>query len=143
MRRVFAFCGAIALAACQNLDAPHDDFTLPTTETNVVGTFLLTSANGQVPPYVVAANTEGTEFLVDDRIVLNDDLTWADTTNYRTELTAGGTNASATATAGSYNISDGHINFTMTTGGNATFLGSVIGNTLTVNFRQHPYVYSR
>jgi hypothetical protein len=141
MRRLLTLCGAIALAACNNIDSP--DFTLPTTDANVTGTFVLASANGNVPPYVVVSNTSGTETLLDDRIVLRDDLTWADTTNYRIDLASGQSNVGATATGGSYNIANGHINFTMITGGTATFAGAVVGSTLTVNFQGRPFIYTR
>lgn len=143
MRRLLALCGAIALAACHSIDSPQPSFTLPTTDANVTGTFLLQSANGSTPPYVIVANSAGTETLLNDRIVLHDDLTWADTTNYRIDLATGESNLGATATSGSYNISGGHINFTMITGGTATFAGAVVGNTLTVVFQGLPFIYSR
>jgi hypothetical protein len=144
MRRLLALCGAIALAACNSVDAPQANFTLPTTDANVVGTFVLQSANGNVPPYVVAANSAGTQILLDDRIVLHDDLTWADTTNYEVDLASGDITRGATTTSGSYNIGDGHINFTMTGGGAAaTFAGAVVGDKLTVIFQNRPFIYSR
>ena len=143
MRRLLALCGAIALAACHSLDSPEPNFTLPTTETNVVGTFVLQSANGRVPPYVIQANTAGTKILLNDRIVLHDDLTWADTTNYEVDLANGDTQVGPTTTNGTYNIAGGRINFTMTVGGNITFAGAVVGNTLTVVSQNRPFVYAR
>ena len=143
MRRLLALCGAIALAACHNLDSPVPDFPLPTTDANVTGTFLLRSANGNTPPFIISANAAGTQTLLDDRIVLHDDLTWADTTNYRIDLASGESSVGGTATAGSYNISNGRINFTMTTGGSSTFAGAVVGNTLTVVSQNVPFIYTR
>ena len=145
MRRLVALCGALTLlAACSHLDAPTNaDFPLPTTDANVVGTFLLRSANGNVPPYVISSNGAGTQTLLNDRIVLNGDLTWADTTNYEVDLATGGVQLGGTATSGTYNIADGKINFTMTTNGNATFQGAVVADTLKVSFQGRPFIYQR
>jgi hypothetical protein len=46
-------------------------------------------------------------------------------------------------TGGTYTIADGHINFTMTTGGTSTFTGAVTGNTLLVSFKGTSYIYTR
>jgi hypothetical protein len=144
MRRLLALCGAIAVAACNSIDSPKQaPLTLPTTDANVVGTFLLRSANGNVPPYIVAANNAGTQTLLDDRIVLSSDLTWADTTDYEVDLATGERNVGLTATAGTYNINAGQINFTMSTGGTLTFAGAVLGDTLYVLSQNHPFVYQR
>jgi hypothetical protein len=144
MRRLLALCGAIALAACNQVDAPDVNFTLPTTDLNVAGTFVLTSANGIAPPYVVASNGVTTQTLLDDRIVIHDDLTWADTTNYGTErLSDGQTTVTFTSSSGTYAIADGHINFTMVQGGSSTFKGAVVGNDLSVDFQGRLFRYAR
>ena len=145
MRRFVALCGAMALlAACTNLDSPTNvDFELPTTDANVVGTFILRSANGLVPPYVVTSNSAGTQTLLNDRIVLNSNLTWADTTNYEIDLATGETQVGGTATAGTYSIANGKINFVMTTNGSTNFTGAVVADTLKVSFQGRPFIYAR
>ncbi|HEY4306960.1 MAG TPA: hypothetical protein VGM82_20990 [Gemmatimonadaceae bacterium] len=145
MRRVSVLCGALAfIAACTNLDTPTNvDFELPNTDANVIGTFQLRSANGLIPPYVVTANSAGTQTLLNDRIILGANLTWVDTTTYEIDLATGDTQVGPTATSGTYNIASGKINFTMTTGGNATFQGAVVADTLKVSFQGRPFIYQR
>jgi hypothetical protein len=48
-----------------------------------------------------------------------------------------------TTSAGTYSIANGQINFVMTEGGTATFVGSVVVNNLAVNFNGQRYVYTR
>lgn len=144
MRRFLGLCVAIVLGACHTLDAPDQNITLPTTDTNVSGTFILTSANGNVPPYTAGATSSELLTLVNDRIVIHDDQTWADTTNYSVQRRSDGVaHDSSTATSGTYAIANGHINFTMTHGGGAVFVGSVIGDELAVNFSGALFRYQR
>ena len=143
MRRLIALCGAISLIACTNNEAPNVEITLPTTESNVAGTFVLKSANGAVPPYNIPTNTSDVLTLLNDHLVIHADQTWADTVNYETDRTTGETIITFTSTSGTYNIADGHINFTKTQGGSEKFIGSVVGNDLSVNFNGRLFLYSR
>src|SRR4051812_42939805 len=102
MRRLLALCSAIALAACNHLDSPDLNITLPITESNVAGTFLLKSANGNAPPYVLFSNASGSRTLLNDRMVIHDDQTWADTTNYRDDLSDGSSALRFSVTSGTY-----------------------------------------
>jgi len=143
MRRLIALCGALALVACNNTEEPDLHITLPTTETNVAGTFLLRSANGSAPPFQLPTNNTDVVTLLNDRIVIHDDLTWADTINYQTDRANGTTAVTFTATSGTYNIADGHINFTKVQGGTEKFIGAVVGNDLSVDFNGRLFLYTR
>ena len=144
MRRLFVLCGAIGLMACNHVDDPGINFTLPPTDANVAGTFVLQSANGQIPPYTAIDNAVEIWTLVDDRIVIQNDQTWADTTDYVVQEQADGTTGPiTTASSGTYAISNGQINFTMTVGGTSTFAGSVVNDSLSVLFQGKLYRYAR
>jgi hypothetical protein len=82
--------------------------------------------------------------LISDKIIQQPNNTWVDTVtdtvvNRFDQTTTG----RGDATGGTYAIMDGHINFTMTTGGSSTFSGAVTGNSLLVNFKGASYVYTR
>jgi hypothetical protein len=81
--------------------------------------------------------------LLNDRIVIHEDLTWADTINYQTDHADGSTVVTFTATSGTYNIADGRINFTKVQGGTEKFIGAVVGNDLSVDFNGRLFLYSR
>ena len=144
MRRLALFvlviCGVTA-AACTRRS---DTFTLPVSDTNVTGTFTLRTANGQVPPFTAIVTTTEQWQLTFDEIILAANNTWVDTTNYAvTSFVDGSQRTQATSSAGTYTLTNGQINFIMTTGGNAIFAGAVTGNTLSVLFNGAPYVYTR
>jgi len=144
MHRLLVLCAALVLGACNSLDAPDQNITLPPTDADVAGTFILTSANGNVPPYTAGGNNLEVWTLMNDRIVIHGDQTWADTTNYSVQRQSdGAAHDSSTATSGTYAITDGRINFKMTQGGGAVFVGSVVGNDLSVNFNGALFHYQR
>jgi len=144
MRRLLALCGAVALIACNNTDQPDLQITLPTTEANVVGTFLLRSANGTAPPYAIPTTNGDVLTLLNDRMVIHEDLTWADTINFRRDRFIDGQSVGEfSVTSGTYNIADGHINFTKTKGGSDKFIGAVVGNDLSVDFNGRLFLYTR
>ena len=130
-----------ATAACARED---NTLTLPPTDTNVVGTFNLISANGRALPYTAIVTSTEQWDVAADRIVLAADNTWADTTTYNVaNLTTGEVSSRATATAGTYKIANSQIQFVMTTGGTSIFAGAVQGNQLNVLFSGQPFVYTR
>ena len=143
MRRLIALYAAISLVACTNNEEPNLEINLPPTESNVVGTFVLKSANGAVPPYTIPTNGSDVVTLLNDHLVIHEDLTWADTVNYETDRASGETIVTFTSTSGTYNIADGHINFTKVQGGSEKFIGSVVGNDLSVNFNGRLFLYAR
>ena len=147
MRRlpfVVAACAAIvSIAACTNTDHPPE-FTLPTTDADVAGTFNLTSANGRSLPYTAGLSANQELDVVGDQIVIASNNTWVDTVQYVvTDLVSGAATQTAEGTAGTYTVADGKIQFVMTSGGTSIFAGAVTGNTLTVLFNGQPFVYTR
>ena len=146
MRRsclIVAACTAVvALAACNNDNSPQ--FTLPTTDADVAGTFNLTSANGRALPYTAAVNGNQQLDVTADEIVIAANNTWVDTTHYvLTDLLSGTAAPDSGASAGTYTIANGQIQFVMTMGGTSIFSGAVTGSKLTVLFNGQPFIYSR
>jgi hypothetical protein len=147
MRRlhlIVAACAAVvSIAACTNTDHPPE-FTLPTTDADVAGTFNLTSANGRALPYTAGLSATQELDVAADQIVIASNNTWVDTVQYVvTDLASGNATQTSEATAGTYTIANGKIQFVMTTGGTSIFAGAVTGNTLTVLFNGQPFVYTR
>lgn len=143
MRRPTVLAAALVLAvgACKTEKA---DLTLPVTETNVTGTFNLTLANGSLLPFTALITNTEVWTMVADKIVIAANNTWVDSTNYTVLNRNDGTTAPrSTATAGTWGIANSQINFVMTTGGTAVFIGAVVGNSLSVNFNNQRYQYSR
>jgi hypothetical protein len=145
MRRLFLLLivsVAGGTTACARDNNP--DLTLPITDTNVVGTFNLISANGRVLPYRAFVTSTAQWDVAADRIVIAADNTWADTTTYNVaDFTTGAVSSQSTATAGTYKIANGQIQFVMTAGGTSIFAGSVTQNTLSVLFNGQPFTYTR
>jgi hypothetical protein len=144
MRRtvLLLIVSSISLAAACGGD--NKDLTLPPTEANVVGTFNLTSANGRLLPYTAFVTSTAQWDLAADRIVIAADNTWADTTSYNvTDFSSGAVTPQLTATAGTYKIANGQIQFVMTVGGTSIFAGAVTGSTLSVLFNGQPFTYTR
>ena len=143
MHRLRVLLLALAVAGCGG-DTAKLDLTLPPTETNVTGTFVLSLANGQALPFqAIVTNTEIWN-LTADRIVLAPNGTWTDTTAYNiTSRDDGSQSTRLTASAGTWAIANNQINFIMTVGGTVTFEGSVVQNSLSVNFSGHRYLYLR
>ena len=126
-----AFGVAVSASAC-TVDKP--DLTLPTTDTNVVGSFNLVTADNHLLPFIaIITSTEAWE-LDADRIVLAPDNTWVDSTAYTVEdLSSSSIGPRLTVATGTYSVSAGLITFTKTSGGNEIFTGSVFSNSLAVN----------
>jgi hypothetical protein len=143
MRRLLALCAVVTLVGCNSTEDPDVGFVLPPTDANVAGTFALASANGFVPPFDVVVNTQERWTLVRDRIFIQDDQTWVDSTDYHVERAGGLETDTTTSSAGTYNIAEQHINFTMTVGGSITFQGAVVADTLSVSNGGRLYRYLR
>lgn len=145
MRRIALLLAAAAtLAACQTEDTPPDALTLPTTETAVAGSYTLSLANGRTVPFDAVVTTAEVWQLTGDKIVLSANGTWVDSTTYVvTNRTVNSTSNKLTASAGTYTIANGQINFLMTEGGSTAFVGAVVSNTLYVNFSGLRYTYNR
>jgi hypothetical protein len=142
MRRLTLLIAALVVAACTTNETT--EMTLPQTDANIVGSFDLTSANGKELPYQAVVTTSEVWTLTADKIVIQPNNTWVDTTSYSVlnrldQSTAG----RGSVTSGTYAVANGQINFTMTSGGSATFVGAVTGATLQVNFNGARYVYTR
>ena len=144
MRRLLALCTAITLAACNSTDDPDVGFVLPPTDANVTGTFFLTSANGFVPPFDVVSNSQERQTLVRDRVFIQADQTWLDSTDYHVTRAGGLEIDTTTASVGTYNIADQQINFSMTVNNNpVTFAGAVVADTLSLVNGGRLYRYLR
>jgi hypothetical protein len=141
MRRLSYLAVILALLGCEQNSAEP---TLAPTDANVVGSYALSTANGRLLPIVVSLTADEEWDLSADRFVISADNTWTDTTTYAVKSFASGSvTARQTGATGTYAIANGQINFIMTTGGTATFPGSVTGNTLSLLFNGGHFVYSR
>ena len=145
MRRPVGFAVAVlavmTLAACGS-DTPS--IPLTPTDADVTGSFNLSTANGQAPPYALFQTNTERWSLATDRMVIAANNTYADTTTYTVVKIADGTASTQTTTsAGTYQIANNKINFTTTVNGDNTFTGSVNGNTLVLLYQTGRFVYSR
>jgi hypothetical protein len=142
MRRAALLVSALVVLGCSSDNS--DPLTLPITDTNVVGNYALTSSNGRSLPYTVLLTADEQWVITSDQFVIAADNTWSETTNYLiTALSTGGTRTSSTQASGGYAISSGQINFTMTTGGTKSFIGSVTGSILSLLFDGGHFLYSK
>ena len=142
MRRAALLVSALVVLGCSSDNS--DPLTLPITDTNVVGSYALTSSNGRSLPYTVLLTADEQWVITSDQFVIAADNTWSETTNYLiTALSTGGTRTSSTQASGGYAISSGQINFTMTTGGTKSFTGSVTGSILSLLFDGGHFLYSK
>jgi ABC-type Fe3+-hydroxamate transport system substrate-binding protein len=142
VRRLAFLIATAAIAACTTNETT--EVSLPQTDANVTGTFNLTSANGKELPYQAVVTTTEVWTLTADKIVIQPNNTWVDTTNYSVQSRLDQTiTGRGSVTSGTYAIANGQINFTMTAGGSSTFVGAVTGSTLQVNFNGSRYVYLR
>jgi len=142
MRRAALLLSALVVLGCSS--DSNNELTLPLTDANVVGTYSLTSSNGRSLPYTVLLTADEQWVITSDQFVIAADNTWSETTNYLiTALSTGGTRTSSTQATGSYAISKGQINFTMTTGGSTPFTGSVTGNILSLLFNGGHFLYAK
>ena len=142
MRRAALLVSALVVLGCSSDNS--DPLTLPITDTNVVGNYALTSSNGRSLPYTVLLTADEQWVITSDQFVIAADNTWSETTNYLiTALSTGGTRTSSTQASGGYAISSGQINFTMTTSGTKSFIGSVTGSILSLLFDGGHFLYSK
>jgi hypothetical protein len=131
-----------AIVACQ--DKVALDLTLPKSDASVAGVFNLVDANGAVPPYDAFVTSTDDWTVLADRIVIDSVGGWADTTVYAvTSFSTGVDSTHFTASAGTYSLANGAVNFVMTAGGNSAFTGSVVGASLFVNFNGARYIYQK
>ena len=141
MRRFVLLLMVSSLTACQ---AAADDFVLGPTDTNVSGTFALTTINGGVLPVVARVTNTDRWDLVADTLRISGDSTWTETSFYTVNSLADGSiTTSQSIASGVYAIADKQINFTMRVGGTATFIGAVQTNVLTLVFNDAHFVYLR
>jgi hypothetical protein len=142
VRRLAILFLAASVVACS--DDVQSGLTLPTTDANVTGTFNLSFANGQPLPYTAQVSQTQITTINSDKIVILANNSWVDTTNYAyVNRIDGSAITKGSATAGTWTITNGQIQFTMTTGGASTFVGAVVNNSLQVDFNKIRYVYSR
>ena len=141
MRRLSYLAAILALLGCGH---DSEEPTLAPTDANVAGSYALSTANGRLLPIIVSLTADAEWDLSADNFVISTDNTWTDTTTYAVKsFTAGTVTTQQTGATGTYAIANGQINFTMITGGTATFSGSVTGNTLSLLFNGGHFVYSR
>lgn len=143
MRRLPLLLFALAALGCGGTGT---DVGLSPTETNVTGTFTLQTSDGVALPLLAGYTQDGkTEIdMAGDQMTLAADNTWSEVTSFRfTSLVDFSTTSQATNSAGTYSISNGKINFVMTSGGSESFSGSVIGNTLQLAYKGSRLVYTR
>jgi hypothetical protein len=142
MRRLSLLLSALVVLGCTSDNS--DRLTLPITDTNVVGTYSLTSSNGRTLPFIVLLTSDEEWDITSDQFVIAADNTWSETTNYLiTAVSTGATRTSSTQASGTYAIANGQINFTMTAGGSTPFTGSVTGNILSLLFNGGHFLYSK
>jgi hypothetical protein len=143
MRRLVIAVAAMVALGCGSAD----DFvpTLPVTSTDVVGDFVLRTANGNELPFVAFTTTTGDAWeLASDKMFLKSDGQWSESTLYVVhKLSDGSSNSNETVVSGTYTIANGQINFVMTQGGTEKFAGSVIGTELRLLFNGRLFVYTK
>ena len=134
--------GVAILAACQG--SSSEPFQLGPTDANVTGRFSLAAINSSPLPVPALQTTTEDWALTSDTLALADNGQWTETTVYLVTQVADGATSTRTSTiAGTYSIVAQKINFLQTTGGSATFTGSVQGNTLTVLYQGSHFMYVR
>ncbi len=142
MRRILLVAAAAMLVAC--IDSIDPSVPLPNTETDVAGSFALSTANGQPLPIVAQTTTFAKWSIVADTLVIANGGTWTETTSYVLDsLTSVGSSTQQGTTAGTWAISNQQIHFTTTQGGSATFVGSLLRGTLTVAFNNGTFAYTK
>jgi hypothetical protein len=140
MRRLAVLFSALVAIGC---GGDTQSLTLPVTDANVAGNYLLTASNGRTLPIIAFVTADEEYDLTSDQFVIGADNTWGETTNYTvTSFSTGATRTTSSQSIGTYAIASGHINFTITDG-NIAFTGSVTSNKLTVLFNGGQFVYQR
>jgi hypothetical protein len=142
MRRLWiALFAAVAVGCGSDSDVVA---TLDPTSTDVVGDFVLRSANGSQPPFLAFTTNTGDAWeLASDKMFLKADGTWSETTVYIVHKSDGLQNSNETVVSGTYAIANGQINFVMKQGGTDTFAGSVNGAELRLLYNGRLFIYTK
>ena len=144
MRALFCLFAAAVVAGCGGSTEPTVDLSLAPTSADVVGAFNLISANGAAPPLPAFVTATANWTLVADTVAIAADKTWTEATNYLVQsLIDASTTTQSSLVSGTYAIANGQINFTMTQGGSANFIGSVTANTLTLIYSGTRFIYTK
>jgi hypothetical protein len=134
--------GLAIFAACQGSDS--EPFQLGPTDANVAGRFSLAAINSNPLPVPALQTTTEAWALTSDTLSIADNGQWTETTVYLVTQNADGSTSTRTSSiAGTYTIVDQRISFLQTSGGSATFTGSVQGSTLTVLYQGSHFTYVR
>jgi hypothetical protein len=143
MRRIAMLLVPIVLAAC--LSAEDSSLNLDPTDTNVAGSFSLSTINGAILPVIASVTTTQEFDLTSDTVSIGSDGTWAEISVYSVTLLADNSKTTLVTTiGGTYAIASQQINFVQTTGGGSvSFAGSVKGNRLTIVFGGSQFLYNR
>jgi hypothetical protein len=141
MRRLSLLLSALVLLGCGGSDS--EPLGLGPTDTNVAGSYALTSSNGRPLPVVAFVTSDEEWDMTSDTFVIAGDNTWNETTNYLvTSLSTGSTRTTSSQSVGTYSIANAQINFTITQG-KQTFSGSVTGSYLSVLFNGGHFIYQK
>jgi hypothetical protein len=143
MRRIAMLLVPIVLAAC--LSTEDSSLNLDPTDTNVAGSFSLSTINGAILPVIASVTTTQEFDLTSDTVSIGSDGTWAEISVYSVTLLADNSKTTLVTTiGGTYAIASQQINFVQTTGGGSvSFAGSVKGNRLTIVFGGSQFLYNR
>jgi len=140
MRRLSLLVSVLVVLGCGSDSQP---LTLGPTDSNVAGTYNLTSSNGRPLPLVAFVTADEEWDMTSDQFIIGADGTWTETTNYVvTTLATGATRTTASQSVGTYAIANAQINFIITQGA-ITFTGSVSGTFLSVLFNGGHFIYQK
>ena len=110
----------------------------------MAGRFSLAAINSNPLPVPALQTTTEVWALTSDTLSIADNGQWTETTVYLvTQNSDGSTSTRTSSIAGTYTIVDQRISFLQTSGGSATFTGSVQGNTLTLLYQGSHFTYVR
>jgi len=140
--KLSCIAGLAIVAACQGSNS--EPFQLGPTDANVTGRFSLAAINSNPLPVPALQTTTEEWALTSDTLSIADNGQWTETTVYLvTQISDGSTSTRTSSIAGTYTIVNQRISFLQTSGGSATFTGSVQGNTLTLLFQSSHFLYVR
>jgi hypothetical protein len=118
---------AIAAAAVALLGACGSDSTGPK-NTNVAGTYTLSTVDGSSLPFTVPNTGDNTEIVQNAMVTLNSDSSYTAVANG----TENGESTTIITDTGNYSVSGSQVTFTSTVIPSGNYTGSVSGSTLTV-----------
>jgi len=118
---------AIAAATVAMLAACGSDSTGPR-NTNVSGTYALTTVDGSSLPFTIPNTGDNTEIVNNATVTLNSDSSYTAVANG----TENGADATIITDAGHYSVSGSQVTFTSSVIQGGNYTGSVSGSTLTV-----------